>query len=72
LRSKAVKGPAGQDLYWFGTPKDCVDFVFILSNLTANFFVSENPDYPNDERYDFYCSDCFMAFMKEAGDYGRT
>ena len=69
---KPLEGPDGQRLFWFGSPKERVDFIFLLSNLTANFFVSENPEYPesNADKYDFYCSNCFISFMREGEDEG--
>lgn len=65
-KSKAIKNENNVELYWMGAYKDTLDFSILSSNLEFHFTgVSVKQCPPHSNRYDYYCTDCFLKTIKK-------
>ena len=55
--------------YWFASLKGKDDFLILMSDLKIKYYTSGSVILPQDpdlhEKFDWYCSECFLKIMKE-------
>ncbi len=61
--------PTGRLAYWFGTFKGSRDFMILGANMEYVYLTFDYPHFPAHltDKYDYYCSKCYLKIMKELG-----
>lgn len=67
--SKPLLNNKGVPVYWFAALKGTKDFNILTSALEFSFISTMNPNYPDkNEKFDFYCSDCFKLQVEQESE----